>query len=150
MLRKKAKFYLFIDTSQFDTAKLGVFLHDKEIAKVEFKSQRRLSELMIPNLDRLFNRSRISPSDLKGIVVIIGPGSFSGLRTGTAIANALSFAFKAPLFGVKVRQGGYNIAKITRKSYKKAILRPYYGEKPNITKPKKNHNFGLFKAKRKM
>jgi len=42
------------------------------------------SKLLLPTIDRLFHESGLSLKDLDGLVVSIGPGSFTGLRVGLA------------------------------------------------------------------
>ena len=55
----------------------------------------------LPGLvDRLMRASQTGWSDLSGIVLDAGPGSFTGLRIGAAFAKALAFARKLPLIAV--------------------------------------------------
>ena len=58
--------------------------------------------------------------DLSEIEVFTGPGSFTGLRVGISIANALSFSLNIPING---QESGTTIL-------------PKYGKKPNISRPK--------------
>jgi tRNA threonylcarbamoyladenosine biosynthesis protein TsaB len=46
------------------------------------------------------NVSDISPADLSAIGVAIGPGSFTGLRIGLALAKGMAMAQNIPLVGV--------------------------------------------------
>lgn len=49
------------------------------------------------------NRSGIGRWDvLNGIEVEAGPGSFTGLRVGVSVANALGFALQIPVNGEKI------------------------------------------------
>lgn len=55
-------------------------------------------------LERINQRcGRGGVSQCTGIIVATGPGSFSGVRTGVAIANALAFALGIPV--VSIRSG---------------------------------------------
>lgn len=58
--------------------------------------------------------------DLTSITVAVGPGSFTGIRAGLSIANALSFSLEIPING---QPAGTTIL-------------PQYGSEPSITPPK--------------
>jgi len=48
----------------------------------------------------LLRESGVEPAELTGIVVGIGPGSFTGMRMGIAAARGLSLALDVPVAGV--------------------------------------------------
>src|ERR687893_458572 len=55
---------------------------------------------VLEDVDALLRRGGVRPSQLEGIVVGTGPGSFTGLRMGLATARALAFSLDLPLAGV--------------------------------------------------
>jgi tRNA threonylcarbamoyladenosine biosynthesis protein TsaB len=55
---------------------------------------------LMPRVVRLMLMQRISAEDLTGIVVSLGPGSFTGLRTGLGVAKGLALARRLPLVGI--------------------------------------------------
>lgn len=55
-------------------------------------------------LDELLNRVGAHLEDIKRVLVTVGPGSFSGLRTGVAFCQGLCFSGKRELFGVSTLQ----------------------------------------------
>jgi tRNA threonylcarbamoyladenosine biosynthesis protein TsaB len=61
---------------------------------------KKQSEILPGAIGELTARHGLKISDLKGIAVGIGPGSFTGLRIGLASAKALSYAHAIPLVGV--------------------------------------------------
>ena len=69
--------------------------------KDKFTSDSKLlrSEAVIPLLDKLLKNNNLTLRDLEAIEVFEGPGSFTGLRVGISIANALGFLLKIPVNG---------------------------------------------------
>jgi len=55
------------------------------------------SRLLLPAIARLLGVGR---KNLSGVVVVVGPGSYAGLRVGIATAEGLSLALGIPLAGV--------------------------------------------------
>lgn len=58
------------------------------------------SERLLPALGGLMEAAALSPEDVEGIAVTVGPGSFTGLRIGLAVAKALGYAWRVPVRGV--------------------------------------------------
>jgi len=55
-------------------------------------------------LDALLERVGAKLDDIKRVLVTLGPGSFSGLRTGVAFCQGLCFSGKRELYGVSTLQ----------------------------------------------
>jgi tRNA threonylcarbamoyladenosine biosynthesis protein TsaB len=55
---------------------------------------------LAPQLAALLTRAGQSPNDLNGVAVALGPGSFTGLRVGLALAKGLVLAQNIPLLGI--------------------------------------------------
>ena len=51
-------------------------------------------------VDSLFNLSGYTIKDVDKIAVTIGPGSFTGIRIGVAIAKGLAYSLKKPIIGI--------------------------------------------------
>lgn len=60
-----------------------------------------VSDGILQNIDKLLKKSKTKLSDLKGIFVIKGPGSFTGLRVGIAVANQFAHQPKIPIIGLR-------------------------------------------------
>lgn len=56
------------------------------------------SETLLPSLDHALKLLGKSPSDLAGILLANGPGSFTGLRIGLATAKGLAMALSIPIY----------------------------------------------------
>ena len=57
-------------------------------------------ETLSKNLDQLLEQGGISLQDIKRVMVTLGPGSFSGLRTGVAFCQGICFSGARNLYGV--------------------------------------------------
>lgn len=57
------------------------------------------SVLLMPLIEELMRQSETSPSELTHLAVNLGPGSFTGLRIGLSVLEAMSYALSIPLYG---------------------------------------------------
>lgn len=56
--------------------------------------------MLAPAVSELLRQSKVQTSDLRAVAVTIGPGSFTGLRVGVAMAKAMAFGLRIPTIGV--------------------------------------------------
>ena len=61
-------------------------------------------EVLSASLDSLLAKVGATLEDVKRVMVTVGPGSFSGLRTGVAFCQGLCFSGKRKLYGVTTLQ----------------------------------------------
>jgi len=90
---------LAIDTA---TQVASLALHDGDSLRAEMTwalSERHTVELM-PRIEWMLSQLGCAACDLTGVAVSIGPGSFTGLRVGLAIAKGLALANNIPIVGV--------------------------------------------------
>lgn len=88
-----------------DTAtKIGsVALYDDKIGvigEINLYVKVNHSNVIMDAVDSLFKLSGLNIKDVDRIAVTIGPGSFTGIRIGTAIAKGLAYSLKKPIVGV--------------------------------------------------
>lgn len=90
---------LAIDTA---TRWLGMALHDGTavLAETGWRCMNNHTIELTPNLDAMMQRANVSAADLEGIAVAVGPGSYTGLRVGLALAKGLALANQTPLLGI--------------------------------------------------
>ncbi len=55
---------------------------------------------MMPSLQDLLVRVGLRPQDLDGLIVALGPGSFTGIRVGLSVAKGLAESLAIPIVGV--------------------------------------------------
>lgn len=61
--------------------------------------------LLLPSIDRLFSGTGLAPARLDGLVVSIGPGSFTGLRVGLSTILGFRTITQLPLVVVPTLEG---------------------------------------------
>ena len=82
---------LYIDTR--DNKKITVRLEaEKEIFEKKSLASKKRSQATLPLVQEVLKKSGLEFKDIDGIKVERGPGSFTGLKVGISIANALSFS----------------------------------------------------------
>lgn len=119
-----------------DSPVAELYIYDdkgRETQKDVWEAGRSLAKDLLAHLDTLVG----SWSELRGIVVFRGPGSFTGLRIGITTANTISYANTVPIVGV---MGDTWIADgLTRLASGETdpMVLPEYGADPHITAPKK-------------
>jgi tRNA threonylcarbamoyladenosine biosynthesis protein TsaB len=92
---------LTIDTADNKRNIVGLKINDKKYLEIKDVNSNR-TQMILPMIDKLLKKHALELKDLRAIEVNVGPGSYTGLRVGLAIANALSFALKIPINGKKV------------------------------------------------
>lgn len=83
---------LFIDTH---SKKVVVALYKNEkIICVKEKTSENHSSVLMPLISELMSDEKIEQKDLNEIIVIDGPGSFTGIRIGITVAKTLAYVLK--------------------------------------------------------
>jgi tRNA threonylcarbamoyladenosine biosynthesis protein TsaB len=83
------------------------------------------------------NKNSKKLEDIQGIVVFKGPGSFTGLRIGITVANALAYSLNVPI--VSDEEADWLQTGIQRlmAGESEPVALPEYGAAPHITPQKK-------------
>lgn len=92
---------LYIDTR--DSKRIVVRLEtEKGILEEESVARHEKAQATLPLIEKLLKKVKLSVSDIDEINIERGPGSFTGLRVGISIANALSFTRLVRVNGRKI------------------------------------------------
>ena len=92
---------LSIDTS--DSVKIKVGL-EGEIYETDSKKQK--SQRLLGFIDEILKKKDKEIKDITEIEINTGPGSFTGLRVGAAVANTLGWALNIPVNGKTIKKDG--------------------------------------------
>ncbi|RJQ36081.1 threonylcarbamoyl-AMP synthase [Candidatus Microgenomates bacterium] len=95
-VQSSEKTILIIDTSSNQEIKVGLKINGKEFI-IQQKIGVQKAQVVLPMVEKILKKHNLGLKDLTGIEVSLGPGSFTGLRVGTSIANALGFLLKIPI-----------------------------------------------------
>ena len=90
---------LAIDSSGL-TATVGIVEDTQTIAEYTVNYKKTHSQTLLPMIDEMTRMVDLDLSDLDAIAVAGGPGSFTGLRIGSATAKGLGLALNKPLIHV--------------------------------------------------
>lgn len=90
---------LAVDTS---TPQIGVALYDgaRVLAEHLWVSQARHTVELAPMVENMLRQTGLSVSDLTGLGVAVGPGSFTSLRVGLSFVKGLAMGRGLPLIGI--------------------------------------------------
>ena len=75
--------------------------------------------------------------NISGIGIMRGPGSFTGLRIGMAVANTLADGLGVPIIGETGDSWRESALGRLSSGEDDQVILPFYGGDANITKPKK-------------
>ena len=140
--RSTGSIALFIDTTDFANIRFAVInealqnVRTKLYAAKHHEADRTL-EWLQKFLSEKDNTQNIS--GFSELYVVSGPGSFTGIRVGVAMALGIGFAQTIPVRAIKKPDVPADLLKIFKSRTRKITenFNPDYGAEPNITLSKK-------------
>lgn len=91
-------------------ASVAVVEDDILVAEYTVNYKKTHSQTLLPMLDEIAKMTELDLNTIDAIAVAAGPGSFTGLRIGSATAKGLGLALKKPLVAVPTVEGlAYNL-----------------------------------------
>ena len=88
--------YLYIDTSS-SYLYTAIVEDNKLLSEINEEYGQSLSEVALPKIVSMFEENNIEPKDINKIIVVNGPGSFTGIRIGITIAKVYAWGLKIPI-----------------------------------------------------
>ena len=141
---------LYIDTSS-SYLYAGIIEDEKLLCETKKEFAQSLSEEAMPEISKLFKKINMKPSEIEKIIVVDGPGSFTGIRIGITIAKVYAWSLNIPITTISALEAmsiSTNTKKIrvpminARRGY---VFAAAYGEnEETIIKPKHQKMTDLF------
>jgi len=89
---------LTIDTST-STCSVSLTIGERVVSEILLNLEKTLASRLLRSVDAALGEAGLAVSDLDGIGVALGPGSFTGLRIGIATVKGLALAARKPVAG---------------------------------------------------
>lgn len=86
-------------------ASVAIVENDQLLAEYTTDYKKTHSQTLLPMLDELRNMIELDMNTVDAIAIASGPGSFTGLRIGSATAKGLGLALQKPLVEVPTLEG---------------------------------------------
>lgn len=94
---------LYIDTTSNQEVIVALTIDGKK-DEIKKPLERKKAQIVLELVSTLLERHGLTLHEIHKIHVNPGPGSFTGVRVGVSIANALSFALHIPVNNILVSQ----------------------------------------------
>lgn len=117
-------------------AEIGLFDDTKKLAYETWQAHRELSDTIHLKIKEIVTPQQKELTDIEGIVAYLGPGSFTGLRIGLSVANALADGLRIPIVGARSDDWAQNGLDRLQKGENDKIALPEYGAPVHITAQK--------------
>lgn len=99
---------LYLDTTNFNKARLAIKDGDEIVAKREVTAGKNLSQNLLAEIDLLLTQNHHKIGNVKAVEVATkSVNTFTGTRVGITVANALGFALDVPVNGKKMVAAKY-------------------------------------------
>lgn len=132
----RGKLFLAIKTDR-EEAEVTIFDGPKKLDSISWEAHRTLARTLNAQIKKLLDLLSISYKQLNGIVVFSGPGSFTGLRIGATVANALAYSLDIPVVGRSGEDWQKNGIEALESGKNDNIAVPEYGTSAKTTISKK-------------
>lgn len=118
-------------------AQISLYDNTQLMSQEVWQAHRQLAETIHKIIEKLLNENKVSYQELEGIICYKGPGSFTGLRIGLSVGNALAYSLGIPIVSTQSDQWLEDgLARLQAKENEVSAL-PEYGAVAHITAPKK-------------
>ena len=91
--------YFYIDTSS-SYLYAGIVSENKVISQIKHNYGKDLSKYTVSEIDKLFQKAKLKPNNINKIIVVSGPGSFTGIRIGMTFAKIYSWSMNIDITSI--------------------------------------------------
>lgn len=109
----------------------------QSLAHEDWQADRGLAKGIHQHIHALLMSQKVSWEDITAIIVFRGPGSFTGLRIGITVANALGYGLSVPVIGELGDDWLANGLERLKNNANDKVVLPHYGSGAHITPPRK-------------
>lgn len=118
-------------------AEIGIFDGQQKLAYETWHAHRELSSTLHKKIEELLINHGKAWNSLEAIIAFEGPGSFTGLRIGLSVANALASSLDIPIVAEQSDNWIQKGVERLIAGQQDEIALPFYGRDANITAPRK-------------
>lgn len=118
-------------------AEIGLYHDHQQIASKIWTAHRQLAETLHIEIANILSLQGLALKDIAGIVCYQGPGSFTGLRIGLSVANALAYSLGIPIIGSTDEEWTLTGINKLQAGENEISVVPEYGNAVYTTQPRK-------------
>lgn len=118
-------------------AEIGLYSDSTKLAYITWTAHRQLAETLHSKIDGILTSHDKSLLDIEAIACYAGPGSFTGLRIGLTVGNALAYSLTIPIVAETNEDWRESSIRRLINGENENIVVPRYGADAHITDPKK-------------
>jgi tRNA threonylcarbamoyladenosine biosynthesis protein TsaB len=126
---------LLLDTST-GVCKLTLINGDQAFTD-EWQADRTLAQRLLGYIQEQLGLHGKKMSDITGIGVYQGPGSFTGLRIGMTVVNTIADSQQIPIVGATGEDWRDQVLERLKSGDNDRVVMPFYGSEAHITTPRK-------------
>lgn len=117
-------------------AEIGLYRGSEIVACETWLAHRQLAETLHIKIRQLLLKTSKQLVDIEAIACYAGPGSFTGLRIGLTVANALAYALEIPIKAISGENWTARAIQCLEAGISDPLALPEYGADVHITTPK--------------
>lgn len=118
-------------------AELYLYKNQQLLGEESWQAHRQLAETIHLKIEALLTARGFSIKNINGLLIYEGPGSFTGLRIGMSVVNALAYSLQVPIVAAHGEDWLKTGLKRLSAGKNNGLAMPNYGSSAHITKPKR-------------
>ena len=118
-------------------AEVALYNDKQQLTEIKWEAHRQLAETLHGKIRDMLAEQKLELAGIQGIVCYQGPGSFTGLRIGLSVANALAASLPAAIVGGSGQQWQAEAIQKLIDGQDQKMVTADYGAPVHITQRKK-------------